>query len=141
MTTELLKKLELYIKRNYEPKDFKIFSSRKIGRVDSDVSELLAENIFAVDEPFNMKLLKFIDASGKTDAQIYKKAGIDRRHFSKIRSSSDYIPQKKTIVALIIALELSLEDAEHLLDSAGYALSASYLFDVIVRFFFVINKV
>lgn len=76
-----------------------------------------------------------IDASGKSDVEIYKKAGIDRRHFSKIKSSSEYVPQKKTILSFVIALELPLVEAEQLLDSAGYSLSRSYLFDVILKFF------
>lgn len=69
-----------------------------------------------------------------TDAECYKKAGIDRRLFSKIRSDKDYYPSKKTVISFIIALELNFLDAEELMKSAGYCLSNSYLRDVIIIF-------
>lgn len=133
MKKEITNKLQAYIAENYFPKDNRILFS--VERYSRQAHAKISKETFLVDEPFNVKLFKLIDASGKSDVEIYKKAGIDRRHFSKIKSSSDYIPQKKTILAFIIALELSLEEAELLLESAGFSLSNSYLFDVIVKFF------
>ena len=88
-----------------------------------------------LDESFSNSLLRLIEAKGKTEAQVYKKANIDRRLFSKIRTNKNYQPSKKTAVALAIALELSLSETNNFLMIAGYALSSSVLFDVIVEYF------
>ncbi|MGI6783767.1 MAG: macro domain-containing protein [Aminivibrio sp.] len=90
-----------------------------------------------LEDPFSARLFKLIDARGKTDAEVYKRANLDRRHFSKIRTNKDYTPTKPTIIALSVALELSLEETEDLLRRAGYALSPSSKFDVIAEYFIV----
>lgn len=100
----------------------------------------LDEQIRTLDEPFNTALLRLIDERGKTDAEVYKRANIDRKLFSKIRTGKGYQPGKRTILALAIALELSLEETDDLLERAGYALSHSQKFDVIVEFFIVSGK-
>ena len=82
-------------------------------------------------------LLHLIDAKGQSDIQVYKRANIDRRLFSKIRNGNGYIPSKRTVIALAIALELSLDEADDLLTCAGYALSHSQRFDVILEYFMV----
>lgn len=97
----------------------------------------LDERMEKLDEPFSEALLKLIDAKGKTDVEVYKRANLDRRLFSKIRAGKGYTPKKATILALAIALELSLPEAEALLGRAGYALSHASKFDVIVEYFIV----
>jgi hypothetical protein len=79
-------------------------------------------------------LFQFIDKKSVTDAEIYKKAGIDRRHFSKIRSNPNYRPGKNTVIALALALELTKKETEKLLSSAGYTLSESETSDLIIQF-------
>ncbi|MGI6235424.1 MAG: macro domain-containing protein [Christensenellales bacterium] len=88
-----------------------------------------------MDEGFSTSLLKLIDKKGLTDAQVYKKANLDRKHFSKIRSNPHYAPGKLTVLALIIALELRRDEAEDLLSRAGFALSPSHKTDIIVGHF------
>ena len=96
-----------------------------------NLDDLLAH----LDAGFSETLLKLIDRSGKKDAEVYKKANVDRKLFSKIRNNPDYKPSKPTAVAFAIALELSLPETRDLIARAGYALSPSSKFDVIIEYF------
>lgn len=108
-----------------------VFNEKSIAASHMEPSGLQ----FELDDSFAEVLLRLIDERGKSDAEVYRKANLDRRHFSKIRSDKHYQPGRQTVLALAIALELSIVETEDLLARAGFALSRSSAADTIVRFF------
>lgn len=90
-----------------------------------------------LDAGFSETLLKLIDRSGKKDSEIYKKANVDRKLFSKIRNNMDYKPSKTTALAFAFALELDIDETKDFIGRAGFALSHSSKFDVIVEYFLI----
>ncbi|NLX92817.1 MAG: RNase III inhibitor, partial [Clostridiales bacterium] len=103
-------------------------------------SAALDDLIGDLDEPFSEMLLRLIDAKEMTDVEVYKRANLDRKLFSKIRTNRGYMPSKRTAISLAIALELSLEETEAFLRRAGFALSHAVKADVIVEYFIVEGK-
>ena len=97
-----------------------------------DSLEFLLKNL---DAGFSDTLLRIIDLSGKKDSDVYKKANVDRKLFSKIRNNPEYKPSKPTALAFAFALELDLYETKEFIARAGYALSRSSKFDIIVEYF------
>ena len=95
----------------------------------------LSDLLFELDAGFSETLLKLIDRTGKKDSEVYKKANVDRKLFSKIRNNPNYKPTKPTALAFAIALELDLEETKDFIGRAGFALTHSSKFDIIIEYF------
>ena len=108
---------------------------RHFSKDKTSKTQTLEEMISTDEKDFHEKLIELIDERGMTDPQVYKKANIDRKLFSKIRCTPDYKPRKKTAVALALALELEYDEMVDLLRRAGIAFSPSSTFDKIVEYF------
>ena len=141
VNSEFRKQLDEVIRNKYYDESLysaKVYSISKNSRVrfslpDASLKEL-DDSINKREKTFVETLFAFIDESDMTDVEVYKKARIGRKLFSKIRSDINYTPSKKTIICLILSLELDIDNARQLLKKAGYAFSSTSKFDIIVRF-------
>ena len=102
---------------------------------DHAMSRSLSDLLDEIDDTFSEALLRLIDAKGKTDPEVYKKANIDRKLFSKIRNNPQYQPSKTTALAFAVALELNLDETRDFIGRAGFAISHSSKLDIIVEYF------
>ncbi|MGR3763145.1 hypothetical protein [Rossellomorea sp. NS-SX7] len=132
---ELINEIEVYISLHlHNSIDFCLEAPQNIYKEELVPNEL--EDFITINRKptLNQVLFQFIDEKGVSDSTVYKKAGLDRRHFSKIRSNPDYHPKKSTLISLALALELDRDNTEDLLSTAGYSLSESETFDLIIQF-------
>ena len=128
LQSEWIKQCEAYIERNRETVIKSFWGMAEI--IPEEAEAYLNQNR---GRTFHQQLFAFIDRTGKSDSDVYKKGNIDRRLFSKIRNR-DYTPAKKTVIALCLALGLDRADADLLLQSAGYSLSKSDDYDLAIAF-------
>lgn len=112
-------------------KSIKSSKDKKFKKIERSLDDLIKN----MDETFSQMLLRLIDERELKDSVVYRKANIDRRHFSKIRNNVNYIPTKRTVFSFAIALELSLDETKDLMNKAGYSVSNSSKFDIIVSYF------
>ena len=97
----------------------------------------LEKMLSKMDDTFAVTLLKLIDVKGITDVECYKKANVSKQTWYKIMNEKNYKPSKNTVIAFAIALELTLEETNHLLSTVGFTLSKSNKFDVIIEYFLI----
>lgn len=148
LTNEFIQGLDQYIKANYsiyshtevqaataQEKSIPYANVSKRKELTRNQSVDLQQLLDEVGDSFYEKLFECIDSRGMTDVEVYKRAGIDRRLFSKIRSNPAYHPGKNTVLALAIALELDINETKDLLARAEYAFSPSSKGDLIVKYF------
>lgn len=119
-------------------------SYNEVPMMASEVPEFIKEKslkdyVKSMDKSFREMLFDLIDKSGMTDVECYKRANVDKRTFSKIKSNKDYRPSKQTVIAFAISLKLDLDTAQALLATVGFTLSHSSVFDKIILYF-ILNR-
>ncbi|OCA83233.1 hypothetical protein A8F94_19190 [Bacillus sp. FJAT-27225] len=139
---EFLQRVKEYILDHQQPivmkSSYKLEESSESSRhVLNDIPPLEIEEFIKGNRKRSLRevLFSYIDKKGAADSEVYKKAGIDRRLFSKIRSNPEYRPGKNTVIALALALELNLKETDKLLNSVGYSLSDSETGDLVIKYF------
>lgn len=130
---QLIEAVSRFIEENY----IEIQSPDECTKAAEEDASDLTEMLENLDAGFSETLLQLIDRTGRKDSEIYRKANVDRKLFSKIRNNADYRPSKTTALAFAFALELDIDETIDFIARAGFALSRSSKFDIIVEYFLI----
>ena len=126
---KLFAQIDSYFRKNFSYTKFSYnMSPEQRAELDARLQK--------IHETFPQYLLRFIAERGLSDVDVYKKAHLDRRIFSKLRHEKGYMPSEQTLWAIALAMELKLDEAQELFGEAGYTLSDRVEQDVIIKFFF-----
>jgi O-acetyl-ADP-ribose deacetylase len=148
ISEKLFSSVEKYIDDNYVNERI-ISRSERLNEIYQIEQDMLLESssneskpdledvLNELDESFSERLIRLIDKKGRMDTDVYKHANIDRKLFSKIKNNKSYKPSKPTALAFAISLHLNLDETKDLLKSAGYMLSHSFKFDVVIEYFII----
>lgn len=138
MDLQIIEEIEQYLQTHFfdiavlqEDMKFSYGESGRIGQLHEKLDKILAH----FEDSFAQRLMKLIREKGRDEVEVYKKAQLDRRLFSKLRRDARYTPSKRHILAIVMALELDMQEAAELLRRAGYALSCTKKEDVILQYF------
>jgi hypothetical protein len=134
LSEQILKELLDFVEASRDARAYDIHKEEPILRDAVYANELEAFIEMHQTASFSQRLFQHIDELGVTDTAVYKKAGVDRKLFSKIRSIPDYKPSKRTVVALCLSMKLSEEDTVEMLNAAGFSLSNNDRFDLVIQF-------
>ena len=130
---KLLTQVDLYVKNSFIDLSGAKFS---IGRMSPEAQAELEKKLQKIQQTFPQYLLACIAERGLNEVEVYKKAHLDRRVFSKLRNEKDYMPSERTLWAILLAMELNIDEAQEILNEGGFALSYTNKEDVIIRYFF-----
>ena len=130
---KLLAQIDSYLRRNFSEVKYSIEGPLPgTGGLNAKLEAKLKR----IKETFPKYLLRYIAERGLNQVDMYKRAHLDRRVFSKLRNEENYMPSERTIWAVALAMELTLDEALKLFNEAGYTLSDRVKDDVIIKFFF-----
>lgn len=120
-------------KRSWQADEESYQPSESLVCMQSD--RRLEDLVAQTTETFQQALFRMIDERGLKDSEVYKRANMDKKLFSKIRSNADYQPKKITAISLALALRLNLDETRDFIGRAGFALTHTSKFDIIIEYF------
>ncbi len=102
---------------------------------DEQHEKKLKERVSHISDSFSEYFLHILESRHMKSSDVYNRACVNKRTFSKIRTNRDYHPDKATVLCLCVGACLNLDESKDLMARAGYALSPGDKRDVIFSYF------